>query len=122
MLFKRYDEKKGILNVEARGNIDYWELLDLYKVLATENTYPKKLKILFKAVNTKFDFKVEYNEDISIAVYDVKKKFEIIKEAFVVDEEFYDPVSLMFEDKFYYDNFSFKIFETSEAAEMWLDF
>ena len=122
MLFKRFDEKAGILNVEARGNIDFWELLDLYKILETDSIYPRKLKILFKAVNIKFDFKVIYNEDLSMAVFDTTKKYEIIKEAFVVEQEFYDSVTTMFEDKFYYENYSFKIFNNLKAAQLWLDF
>jgi len=122
MLFKKFDEKTGVLNVEARGNIDFWELLDFYKTLVTDNSYPKKLKVLFNALNIKFDFSIKYNEDISKAILKVVKKYDIIKEAFIVEEEFFDPVTLMFDDKFVYENFSFKVFNNINAAKFWIDF
>jgi hypothetical protein len=122
MLFKKFDEKKGILKVEARGNIDFWELLDFYKTLVSENSYPDKLKIFFIATSIKFDFKVAYNDDISEAVSNVAEKFTLIKEAFIVEDEFYDSISIMFDDKYVFENYSFKIFNNPDAAETWLNF
>ena len=122
MLFKKFDEKTGILSIKARGNIDFWELLDLYKTIETNNEYPRKLKIIIDTLKSKFDFPVKYNEDISKAINTVAKKYDIIKEAVVVDKYYETSVALMFDDKFVYDNLSFKIFTDMKAAQKWLNF
>ena len=122
MLFQKFDDKNGILSVKARGNIDFWELLDLYKSIETNDKFPRKLKIIIDTLKTKFDFPVEYNEDISKAIKNVIKKYDFIKEAIVVDEPDETSVELMFDDKFVFENFSFKIFNNLKAAQKWLDF
>ena len=122
MLFQKFDEKNGTLSVKARGNIDFWELLELYKSIETNDKLPRKLKIIIDTLKTKFDFPVEYNEDISKAIKNVIKKYDFIKEAIVVDEPDETSVELMFDDKFVFENFSFKIFNNLKAAQKWLDF
>lgn len=122
MLFQKFDDKNGILSVKARGNIDFWELLDLYKSIETNDKFPRKLKIIIDTLKTKFDFPVEYNEDISEALRNVVKKYDFIKEAIVVDESDETSVTIMFDDKFVFENFSFKIFNNLKAAQKWLDF
>ena len=112
----------GILNVKARGNIDFWELLDLYKSIETNEEFPRKLKIIINLLKTNFDFPVKYNEDVSEAIKNVVKKYDIIKEAFVLNKDYKTSVALMFDDKFVYENFSFKIFTNEKAAQKWLDF
>ncbi len=122
MLFQKFDEKTGILNVKARGNIDFWELLDLYKSIETNNELPRKLKIIINTLKTNFDFTVEYHEDISLAINKVIRKYDIIKEALIVDNQYEIDVALMFDDKYLYENFSFKIFNNLKAAKKWLAF
>lgn len=122
MLFQIFDEKTGTLNVKARGNIDFWELLDLYKSIETNNELPRKLKIIVNTLKTNFDFPVEYHEDLSLAINKVIRKYDIIKEALIVDKNYEIDVALMFDDKYLYENFSFKIFSNLKAAKKWLDF
>ena len=122
MLFKKFIEETGTLSVKARGNIDYWEIIDLYKSIQDDDSLPRKLKILINTTQSKFDFEVKYYEDISKVIEDVIQKYEIIKEAIVVDSPDETDVALMFDDKTVIENFSFKIFTTIKAAQIWLDF
>ena len=122
MLFKIFIEETGILSIKARGNIDYWEVIDLYKYIQNDDSLPRKLKILINTTQSKFDFEIKYYEGISKAIEGVIMKYEIIKEAMIVDSPFETAVATMFEDKTIFENYSFKVFSTKEAAQNWLDF
>ena len=122
MLFQKFEENTDTLDVKARGNVDFWELLDLYRSIESNKEFPRKLKIIINTLESKFDFPVEYNEDISKALKDMIKKYDIIKEAIIVDESIETSVSLMFDDKYMIENYSFKIFTNLKAAQKWLDF
>ena len=122
MLFQKFNEKTGVLSIKARGNIDFYELIDLYKSIETNNELPRRLKIIINTLKTNFDFTVEYHEDISLAINKVIRKYDIIKEALIVDNQYEIDVTLMFDDKYLYENFSFKIFNNLKAAKKWLAF
>jgi hypothetical protein len=122
MLFQKFDSEKGVLHIKAKGNIDFWELLDIYKTIEAKKDLPDRLKILFETTFTKFDFKVERYKDISTILDGISAKYDILKEAMIVDDP--DDLDLveLFENKLFYENYSFKIFKTKEAAQKWLDF
>jgi hypothetical protein len=122
MLFHKFDSYKNTLHIRAKGNIDFWELLEVYKTIEAKKDFPDRLKILFETTYTKFDFKIERCKDISIIFDLISTKYDIIKEAMIVDDP--DDINLveLFENKLFYENYSFKIFSTKEAAQKWLDF
>jgi len=122
MLFQKFDPEKGTLHIRAKGNIDFWELLDIYKTIEAKKIFPDKLKILFETTFTKFDFKIERCKDISEIFDRISARYDIVKEAMIVDDP--DDLTLieLFENKLFYENYTFKIFGTKEAAQKWLDF
>jgi hypothetical protein len=122
MLFHKFDPDTQTLYIKARGNIDFWELLDMYKTIESQKDLPSQLKILFETTNTKFDFKIERSKDISILFDRISEKYDIVKEAMIVDDP--DDLNLvdLFENKLFYENYTFKFFITKEAAQKWLDF
>jgi hypothetical protein len=122
MLFQKFDPEKATLHIRAKGNIDFWELLDIYKTIEAKKSLPDKLKILFETTFTKFDFKIERCKDISEIFDRISERYDIVKEAMIVDDP--DDLTLieLFENKLFYENYTFKIFGTKEAAQKWLDF
>ncbi len=122
MLFQKFDPENGLLHIKAKGNIDFWELLDIYKTIEAKKSFPDQLKILFETTYTKFDFKIERCKDISSIFDQISKKYDIVEEAMVVDDP--DDLTLieLFENKLFYENYTFKIFGTVNAAQKWLNF
>jgi hypothetical protein len=122
MLFQKFNEEKGILTVDARGNIDFFEVIDFYTSILNNESLPEKLKIIFDTRQSKFDFEIKYYEAISQAIENVVLKYDIIKEAMIIDPSNAEGVYMMFDDKMILENYSFKVFASPEAAEKWIDF
>lgn len=122
MLFQKFDEDTGILYVNARGNIDFFEVIEFHNSVQKNKSLPRRLKILTDTRQSKFDFEIKYYDAISQVIGKLIKKYDIIKEAIITDPPYNSEIAFMFDDKTIYENYSFKVFTSEEAALKWLNF
>jgi len=119
-LITHFDNDLGILIVEPEDQLSPQFIIDYYRNLEKNDTYPENLKALCITKASGYPQMTRDVEEIVDALKDACKKYETLKEAFLVEDPFMTVITTLFSEKADIPNYRSRIFSTEEAAIKWL--
>lgn len=120
MIHEVFNPKTGFLESNWEGEVTLGQIIDYIRRTKENTSYPRKLKILTSTEKARLMLGVEELEEISKENKLSVKNYEVIIDAFVVDEALVAALSTMYQKVSAVKNYIFRIFSTREAAEEWL--
>jgi len=106
-------DKTGILTLEG--------IMAHYVELQVNTSLPNTLKVLIDCRKARFDVDINKLASLESHVRESVKRFQYLREAILVDKPYETVVATLFlKIHASLPNYSFRVFSTQEAAQLWL--
>ncbi len=115
-----FNSDSDILIYKCVDIIDKEHIMDLYKHIAEESSYPRNLRTLIDAADCIFKFEIKDLPELFQGLEKAFEKYSSLREAIVVDKPYETVLATLFAEGFKDPNYKFKVFSTKYAALGWL--
>jgi hypothetical protein len=116
-----YNQELRFLETRALGSINIDDIKDHYEKIASDDSLPRKLRVLIDCMNVNMDID---NKEIGLTINSliaVTRKYKIYKEAILVTKPYTTMIAMLFGHMSQnIENYYFKVFSTEEEAINWL--
>lgn len=116
-----FDKEKNILISTITDILVIEDIINHYKLIENDESLPRNLKVLIQGKDFIFDIKGPEIKSVSKYVISALSKYKSIKEAIVLEHSYSTAIGLIFKEGNKYENYFFKVFSSSNAAEKWLN-
>lgn len=116
-----FDKEKNILISTITDILVIEDIINHYKLIENDESLPRNLKVLIQGKDFIFDIKGPEIKSVSKYVISALSKYNSIKEAIVFEHSYSTAIGLIFKERNKYENYFFKVFSSSNAAEKWLN-
>lgn len=116
-----FDKEKNILISTIKDILVIEGIINHYKLIENDESLPRNLKVLIQGKDFIFDIKGPEIKSVSKYVISALSKYNSIKEAIVLEHSYSTAIGLIFKEGNKYENYFFKVFSSSNAAEKWLN-
>lgn len=116
-----FDKEKNILISTITDILVIEDIINHYKLIENDESLPRNLKVLIQGKDFIFDIKGPEIKSVSKYVISALSKYNSIKEAIVLEHPYSTAIGLIFKEGNKYENYFFKVFSSSNAAEKWLN-
>jgi hypothetical protein len=116
-----FDKEKNILISTITDILVIEDIINHYKLIENDESLPRNLKVLIQGKDFIFDIKGPEIKSVSKYVISALSKYNSIKEAIVLEHSYSTAIGLIFKEGNKYENYFFKVFSSSNAAEKWLN-
>ena len=116
-----FDKEKNILISTIKDILVIEGIINHYKLIENDESLPRNLKVLIQGKDFIFDIKGPEIKSVSKYVISSLSKDNSIKEAIVLEHPYSTAIGLIFKEGNKYENYFFKVFSSSNAAEKWLN-
>lgn len=115
-----FNKDTDILVYKTKGIIDKNHIIDFYRHMAVDLSYPRKLKTLIDATDCQFEFEIKDLRELFKELVLAFEKYDSLYEAIVVSKPYETVIATLFADGFKDPNYEFKVFSTKSGAVKWL--
>lgn len=116
-----FDKEKNILISTITDILVIEDIINHYKLIENDESLPRNLKVLIQGKDFIFDIKGPEIKSVSKYVISALSKYNSIKKAIVLEHSYSTAIGLIFKEGNKYENYFFKVFSSSNAAEKWLN-
>ena len=116
-----FDKEKNILISTITDILVIEDIINHYKLIENDESLPRNLKVLIQGKDFIFDIKGPEIKSVSKYVISALSKYNSIQEAIVLEHPYSTAIGLIFKEGNKYENYFFKVFSSSNAAEKWLN-
>jgi hypothetical protein len=121
MVTTKFNQQTKILEIKFEGSVILSEILDYIKEIKTNNTYPRKLKILTDSREAIFNFTIEDLQIIKKENNKALEKYDFVTSAFIIDDVKKTVLTMLYQEISKTNKYKFEIFATKSAAIDWLN-
>lgn len=115
-----YDNDIKVLTYNASGQIEKSYIINFYKHMGENDTYPRTLKTLIDARECTYKFEISDMDEMFAALTDALENYTMVREAIVVEKLFETVFATLFAEGMVHPKYKFKVFSTRQAALNWL--
>lgn len=119
-LITRFDTDLEILVVEPEKSLEAGFIKEYYNYLERDESLPRNLRSLCITKATKYPVGTKDVNELVETLALACKKYNSIKEAFLVEDPYMTVITTLFSEKADFPNYMSKIFSTEAAAIKWL--
>lgn len=116
-----YNDQLNILQTKTGGELTIEEILGHYNEIRRNDTYPRDLKVLIDCRLTRLAVKLDDVEKIIEAAKSAIPKYKRMKEAILIAAPYETVIATLFEQNARFENYRFKVFNSENAALVWLN-
>jgi hypothetical protein len=116
-----YNDELGVLCTKTGGKLSIDEILEHYRKIRQNNTYPRDLKVLIDCRSTRLAVKLDDVSRIVEAAKNTIPKYSRLREAILITAPYETVIATLFEQNARFKNYHFKLFNSENAALRWLN-
>ena len=121
MLKYSFNDELNILNVKVTDYVNVSDIINHYKYLFENNSFPEKLNVLIDSGNAVFEVKPDEIKKVLKPLLKSINKYDHLHEAILVNNPYKTAIASLFKKKYInFKNYKFNVFSTEEAALNWL--
>jgi methyl coenzyme M reductase beta subunit len=116
-----FDKEKNILVSTITNVLVIEDIINHYKLIENDESFPRNLKVLIQGKDFLFNIKGPEIKAVSEYVISAISKYKSIKEAIVLENSYSTAIGYIFEEGNKHKNYLFKVFSSKSSAQNWLN-
>lgn len=121
MIVFSYDDKSGVLRTTTSGELSIEQILEHYREIHQNISYPRDLKVIIDCRSTRLTVKLDDVSHIIQAAKNTMLKYTRLREAILITAPYETVVATLFEQNARFNNYQFRLFNAENAALRWLN-